>query len=156
MQGQERDQEELLQGRGRRLHQSNFKELTVAVKKERRKKIKKIVPKATVTINSTFNNTIVTFAETNGAVLCWASGGSAGFKGTKKSTPYAAQRAANLAAHKAIKMGVREVDIRVKGPGPGREAAVRALQVAGLIIKTITDVSPIPHNGCRPPAKRSV
>jgi small subunit ribosomal protein S11 len=129
----------------------------MAVKREKKKKkVRKIVPKAIVTINSTFNNTIVTFAETTGAVVCWASGGSVGFKGTKKSTPYAAQRAANLAALKAIKAGVREIDIRVKGPGPGREAAIRALQVAGLIIKTITDVSPIPHDGCRPPAKRSV
>jgi small subunit ribosomal protein S11 len=107
-------------------------------------------------IQSTFNNTIITITELNGEVIAWSSAGSAGFKGSRKSTPYAAQMAAQQAARQAMDMGVRELDIFVKGPGPGREAAVRALQAAGISVRSISDVTRVPHNGCRPPKKRRV
>ena len=107
-------------------------------------------------IKATFNNTIVTIADPNGEVLCWASAGTIGFKGSRKSTPFAAQRAAESAAQKAVKMGVKQVEVQVKGPGSGRESAIRALQAAGLEVKGIDDVTPLPHNGCRPRKKRRV
>ena len=107
-------------------------------------------------IKATFNNTIVTITDTNGDTLCFASAGTVGFKGSRKSTPFAAQRAAEECASKASKFGVKEVEVRVKGPGAGRESAVTALQAAGLNVKAIEDVTPLPHNGCRPPKKRRV
>jgi|UniRef100_A0A7V6CMM9 small subunit ribosomal protein S11 len=117
---------------------------------------KKVEPIAIAHIQCTFNNTIVTITDKNGNVLCWASAGRAGFKGTKKGTPYAAQQAGEMAGKEAYALGVRKVEIKIKGPGPGREAAIRALQNAGLAILSIQDVTPIPHNGCRPPKKRRV
>jgi small subunit ribosomal protein S11 len=107
-------------------------------------------------VKATFNNTVVTITDLNGDTLSWASAGRLGFKGSRKSTPFAAQRAAEIAAQEAQKMGVRQVEVRVKGPGSGRESAVRALQAAGLDIKSIEDATPLPHNGCRPPKKRRV
>ena len=107
-------------------------------------------------IQATFNNTTVTITDTKGETLCWASAGTCGFKGSRKSTPFAGQSAAQQAADKALKFGVKEVDVRVKGPGSGRESAITALQAAGLNIKSIEDCTPIPHNGCRPRKKRRV
>jgi small subunit ribosomal protein S11 len=107
-------------------------------------------------IHATFNNTIVTITDTQGNAITWSSAGASGFKGSRKSTPYAAQLAAQEAAKKAEEHGLREIDIFVKGPGPGREAAIRALQATGFKVLSITDVTPIPHNGCRPPKKRRV
>ena len=117
---------------------------------------RKNVPYARAYIQATFNNTIVTITDQQGNTVTWASAGSSGFKGSRKSTPYAAQLAAQKAAKQAIEHGVREIDVFVKGPGPGREAAIRSLQAAGLKVKSITDITPIPHNGCRPPKKRRV
>ncbi len=117
---------------------------------------KKNVPHAVANIHATFNNTIVTFADTGGNVVCWSSGGRIGYKGSRKGTPYAAQLAARSAAESAQENGVRSVDIRVKGPGPGRESAIRAVAASGLDIKSIRDITPIPHNGCRPPKRRRV
>jgi small subunit ribosomal protein S11 len=114
------------------------------------------VPAGRAYIHSTFNNTIVTVTDPQGNVLTWSSAGASGFKGSRKSTPYAATVAAQTAARAAMDMGMREVDIMVKGPGPGREAAIRSIQQAGLRVRSITDVTPIPHNGCRPPKKRRV
>lgn len=107
-------------------------------------------------INTTFNNTIVTIAEPDGSVICWSSAGKVGFKGAKKGTPYAAGQAAESAGKEAVALGVRKVEVQVSGPGPGREAAIRSLQNAGLDIVSIRDVTPIPHNGCRPPKQRRV
>ena len=107
-------------------------------------------------INATFNNTTVTITDTNGDTLCWASAGTVGFKGSRKSTPFAAQRAAETCAATAQKFGLKEVDVRVKGPGSGRESAITALQAAGLTVRAIEDVTPLPHNGCRPPKRRRV
>jgi small subunit ribosomal protein S11 len=107
-------------------------------------------------VQASFNNTLVTMTDLDGNVLTWGSSGSSGFKGSRKSTPYAAQVAAQITAKKAMDMGVREVDIFIKGPGPGREAAIRSLQATGLKVRSITDATPIPHNGCRPPKKRRV
>jgi len=121
-----------------------------------RKKAKKVGAKAIVYIKSTFNNTIVTFTDPYGNVICSSSAGTVGFKGARKSTPFAAQRAAEDAAYKAKKMGVMEVEVRVKGPGTGRESAITALQGAGLRVTAIEDVTPIPHDGCRPKKKRRV
>jgi small subunit ribosomal protein S11 len=121
-----------------------------------KKKVKKNVIKGVVHINATFNNTIITIADKSGATLCWDSGGSIGFKGSRKSTPFAAQRAAEQCAAKAKKMGMKEVDVRVRGPGSGRESAIRAIQAAGLDIKMIEDVTPLPHNGCRARKRRRV
>ena len=118
----------------------------------RKKRARKNVFKADVTIKSTFNNTIVTITDENGNVLTWSSAG-AFFKGSKKSTPYAAQMAAEAAANSAKEYGVKTVDVYIKGPGSGREAAVRALQAAGLEINAIVDSTPVPHNGCRPPKR---
>jgi len=109
-----------------------------------------------VYIQASFNNTIITMTDPQGNVLLWKSAGAVGFKGSRKSTPYAAQMVAQAAARAALDMGLREVDIYVKGPGPGREAAVRSLQGTGLKVRAIADVTPIPHNGCRPPKKRRV
>lgn len=117
---------------------------------------RKNVPYAQAHILATFNNTIVTVTDQNGNVITWGSTGAAGFKGSKKSTPYAAQLTAQQTAKQAIDHGVREVDVFIKGPGPGREAAIRALAAAGLKVRAISDVTPIPHNGCRPPKKRRV
>jgi small subunit ribosomal protein S11 len=122
----------------------------------RKKKEKKNIGAGNVYIQSTFNNTIVTITDKNGNVITWASSGTAGFKGTKKGTPFAAQQTANMAAKAASDYGVKEVSVYVKGPGSGRESAIRSIQAAGLEIKFIKDVTPIPHNGCRPPKKRRV
>src|SRR5215510_9951461 len=124
-----------------------------AVKKKR---ARRNVTTAVVHIKATFNNTSVTITDVKGDTLCWASAGSSGFKGSRKSTPFAGQCAAQQAAEKAVKFGVKEVDVRVKGPGSGRESAITALQAAGLTIKSIEDITPLPHNGCRPPKRRRV
>jgi small subunit ribosomal protein S11 len=121
-----------------------------------RKKERKQVERAIAHIHSTFNNTIVTITDPRGNTLAWGSAGIAGFKGSKKGTPYAAQLAAEIAAKQAMEHGVRQVDVRVKGPGSGREAAIRSLQASGLEILSIKDVTPVPHNGCRPPKRRRV
>lgn len=121
-----------------------------------KKKIRKNVVKAVAHIKATFNNTIVTITDTNGATLCWESAGTIGYKGSRKSTPYAAQRAGERAAERARKFGVRELEVWIKGPGSGRESAVRALQASGLNVRAIQDVTPLPHNGCRPPKRRRV
>ncbi len=122
-----------------------------------RKREKKVVPRGRIYIQATFNNTIVTVTDPNGNTLTWASGGTVGFKGTRKSTPYAAQLAATQAAQRAMNdFQMREVDLFVKGPGPGREAAIRSIQASGLVVRSISDITPIPHNGCRPPKKRRV
>ncbi len=123
---------------------------------KKRKKVKRNVVSGIAHIQATFNNTIVTITDPDGNVLCWSSAGDSGFKGTRKGTPFAAQLAAENAAKKAMSMGMKEIDVRVKGPGPGRETAIRALQSAGLRVKSIRDVTPIPHNGCRPPKRRRV
>ena len=120
------------------------------------KKEKKNVPFGRAYIHATFNNTIISITDQNGNVLSWASAGTSGFKGSRKSTPYAAQLAAQNAARAAQEHGVRELDVFVKGPGPGREAAIRSLQSTDMILRSITDKTPIPHNGCRPPKKRRV
>jgi small subunit ribosomal protein S11 len=120
------------------------------------KKERKNIPSGRAYIHATFNNTIVTITDQQGNTVSWASGGTSGFKGSRKSTPYAAQLAARTAAKAAQEHGVRELDVFVKGPGPGREAAIRALQSADMLLRSITDKTPIPHNGCRPPKKRRV
>jgi small subunit ribosomal protein S11 len=117
---------------------------------------RKNIPRGQAHIQSTFNNTIVTITDPQGAVVCWASAGQSGFKGSRKSTPYAAQVAADSAARKAMENGMRSIEVFVKGPGSGREAAIRSLQAAGLQVTSITDVTPLPHNGCRPPKRRRV
>lgn len=122
----------------------------------KKKKVKRNVPKAVAHVKASFNNTIVTITDPNGDVLTWASSGTIGFKGSRKSTPFAAQRAAERCADGAIKMGVKEIDVRVKGPGAGRESAIRSLQARGLKVRTIEDVTPLPHNGCRPRKRRRV
>jgi small subunit ribosomal protein S11 len=124
--------------------------------KSKKKKTRRNVTRGVVHIMATFNNTIVSITDPNGDVLCWASAGTVGFKGSRKSTPFAAQRAAEVAAEKATKFGLKEVEVLVKGPGSGRESAITALQSAGLIVKAIEDTTPLPHNGCRPPKKRRV
>ncbi|MHB1004465.1 MAG: 30S ribosomal protein S11 [Chloroflexota bacterium] len=121
-----------------------------------RRRERKNVPVGRAYIQSTFNNTIVTLTDPNGNVLSWASSGATGFKGSRKGTPYAAGLAAEAAAKRAMEHGLRMVEVYVKGPGSGREGAIRSLQAAGLNISTITDVTPIPHNGCRPPKRRRV
>ena len=114
------------------------------------------MPNGIAHVVATFNNTIVTITDRQGNTICWSSSGNAGFKGSKKSTPFAAQLVAESAAKKAVASGMKEVEVRVKGPGAGRESAIRALQAAGLNINVIKDVTPIPHNGCRPPKRRRV
>lgn len=121
-----------------------------------RKKTKLNIPTGIVHIHATFNNTIVTFTDDQGNTVAWASGGTQGFKGSRKGTPFAAQLAASAAAKKAMDQGMKSVDVYVKGPGAGREAALRALQAAGMKVHMIKDVTPIPHNGCRPPKRRRV
>lgn len=120
------------------------------------RKQKKNIPNGVAHIQSTFNNTIVTISDTRGDVVSWASAGSSGFKGAKKGTPFAAQTAADSAGKKAMDQGMRQIEVMVSGPGAGRETAIRALQAAGLEITLIRDVTPIPHNGCRPPKRRRV
>jgi small subunit ribosomal protein S11 len=118
--------------------------------------VRKNVPYGQAHIHATFNNTIVNMTDQQGNVVTWASAGTAGFKGSRKSTPYAARMAGEMASKQALSHGMREVDVFVKGPGPGREAAIRAIQGGGLKVRSITDVTPIPHNGCRPRKKRRV
>jgi len=120
------------------------------------KKSRKVDANGIVHVKSTFNNTIITLADTNGKTISWGSSGRVGFKGSKKSTPFAAQQASTNAAKEAMDMGLRRVEVWVKGPGSGREAAIRSLSAAGLEITVIKDVTPIPHNGCRPPKRRRV
>ena len=127
-----------------------------AVKKTRRRREKKNIERGSAHIKSTFNNTIVTITDVAGNAISWASAGGLGFRGSKKSTPFAAQMAAETAAKAAMEHGLKYVEVYVKGPGSGREAAIRALQVAGLEVNMIKDVTPIPHNGCRPPKRRRV
>jgi len=122
----------------------------------RRKKAKRTVPEGIAHIHSTFNNTIVTITDPTGNVVAWASAGNVGFKGSRKGTPFAAQTAAQAAGNAAREHGVRSLDVRVNGPGAGRESSIRALQAAGMEIRSIKDVTPIPHNGCRPPKRRRV
>ena len=122
----------------------------------KRRKIRRNVTLGVVHVRATFNNTTVTITDSKGDTLCWASAGTSGFKGSRKSTPFAGQCAAQQAAEKAAKFGVKEVDVKVKGPGSGRESAITALQAAGLSVKSIEDVTPLPHNGCRPPKRRRV
>ena len=119
-------------------------------------KIKKKVRNGHVNISSTFNNTIISFSDQKGNVVSWASAGNVGFKGSRKSTPFAAQQAAEEAARKAMEHGVRRVDVQVKGPGSGRETAIRSIQNTGIEITGIKDMTPVPHNGCRPPKRRRV
>jgi small subunit ribosomal protein S11 len=121
-----------------------------------RRRVRRNVPRGRAHIHATFNNTIVTVTDSEGNVINWSSGGTVGFKGSRKSTPFAARQAAQKAARDAMDQGMVEVDIFVKGPGPGREAAIRSIQAAGLRVRSITDVTPIPHNGCRPPKRRRV
>ena len=126
----------------------------VAAGKVRRKRERKVEAIGIAHIQSTFNNTIVTLTDTRGEVISWASAGKVGFKGSRKSTPFAAQLAAEKAAREALELGLRRVEVRVRGPGAGREAAIRSLTIAGLDISAIRDVTPIPHNGCRPKKRR--
>ncbi|CAM3507547.1 30S ribosomal protein S11 [Erysipelothrix sp. HDW6B] len=119
----------------------------------RKRRVRKNIARGVAHIHSTFNNTIVTISDEQGNVLAWSSAGALGFKGSRKSTPYAAQMASEAAARAAVDHGMKTVEVSVKGPGPGRESAVRALQVAGLEISVINDVTPVPHNGCRPPKR---
>ncbi len=121
-----------------------------------RKKSRKVDANGVVHVKATFNNTIITLADINGKTISWGSAGRVGFKGSKKSTPFAAQQASTAAAREAMDMGLRRVEVWVKGPGSGREAAIRSLSAAGLDISVIKDVTPIPHNGCRPPKRRRV
>jgi small subunit ribosomal protein S11 len=132
--------------------------MPAAPKKERtrKKRVIKNVSQGVAHIRSSFNNTIVTITDAQGGAVAWASSGNMGFKGSKKSTPFAAQMAAETAAKKSMEHGMRQVEVFVKGPGAGREAAIRALQAAGLEVVLIKDVTPIPHNGCRPPKRRRV
>lgn len=124
--------------------------------KGKKKKTRRNVSVGIAFIKATFNNTTITITDTKGDTLCWASAGTSGFKGSRKSTPFAGQCASQQAAEKAQKFGVKEVEVRVKGPGSGRESAITALEAAGLRIKSIEDITPLPHNGCRPPKKRRV
>ena len=125
----------------------------MAKKRTGKKRVKKNVPHGVAHIHTTFNNTIVTITDLNGNAVTWSSAGALGFKGSRKSTPFAAQMSAEAAAKAALDNGMIKVDVEVKGPGPGREAAIRSLQAAGLEISSIKDVTPVPHNGCRPPKR---
>ena len=127
-----------------------------ARRKGAKKREKKNIPNGVAHIQSTFNNTIITITDMDGGTVSWASAGTQGFKGSRKSTPFAAQLAAQEAGRKAMENGMRSVEVFIKGPGPGRESALRALQVVGLNVSVIRDVTPIPHNGCRPPKRRRV
>jgi small subunit ribosomal protein S11 len=128
----------------------------VAKKTTGKRKVRRSVPRAIAHIKATFNNTIITITDMDGEVLCWSSAGNVGFKGARKSTPFAAQRAAEQVASSARKYGVNEMEVRVNGPGSGRESAITALQAAGIRIQAIEDVTPLPHNGCRAPKRRRV
>ncbi|MBI4774462.1 MAG: 30S ribosomal protein S11 [Deltaproteobacteria bacterium] len=128
----------------------------MAVKGSRKKKEKKIVPNGVAHVFATFNNTIITITDMSGNTVAWCSAGMQGFKGSRKSTPFAAQLAAEKAAKEAMEHGMRNIEVFVKGPGSGREAALRALQASGFNVSLIRDVTPIPHNGCRPPKRRRV
>ncbi|MCZ6619452.1 MAG: 30S ribosomal protein S11 [Gammaproteobacteria bacterium] len=121
-----------------------------------KKKVKRVVVDGVAHVHASFNNTIITISDRQGNALCWATAGGSGFRGSRKSTPFAAQVAAETAANTAIEHGMKSVEVLIKGPGPGRESAVRALNAAGLRINSIADVTPIPHNGCRPPKRRRV
>ena len=121
-----------------------------------RKKVKKNVAEGIANVHASFNNTIITITDRQGNALSWATSGGAGFKGSRKSTPFAAQVAAEAAGKAAIECGVKNIEVRIKGPGPGRESSVRALNALGIKVTSITDVTPIPHNGCRPPKKRRI
>jgi small subunit ribosomal protein S11 len=125
-------------------------------KPTRKKKVKKVVVDGIAHVHASFNNTIITITDRQGNALSWATAGGAGFRGSRKSTPFAAQVAAETAGRAALDYGLKNLDVRVKGPGPGRESSVRALHAVGYKITNITDVTPIPHNGCRPPKKRRV
>lgn len=124
--------------------------------KPRRRRDKRVVPRGAAHVKASFNNTIVSLTDPAGNVIAWSSAGAAGWKGSRKSTPYAAQVAAESAARKALDLGLKTVEVFVRGPGAGREAAIRALEATGLEVTAITDVTPIPHNGCRPPKRRRV
>jgi small subunit ribosomal protein S11 len=121
-----------------------------------KKKVKKVVVDGIAHVNASFNNTIITISDRQGNTLCWATSGGSGFRGSRKSTPFAAQVAAEKAGNQALEYGMKNLEVRVKGPGPGRESAVRSLNNCGFRITNITDVTPIPHNGCRPPKRRRV
>lgn len=136
--------------------QKTQKAAASATRQRGKRRERKNVPRGQAHVLSTFNNTIVTITDPSGAVICWSSAGQSGFKGSRKSTPYAAQVTADSAARKAMENGMRSLEVFVKGPGSGREAAIRSLQAAGLQVSAITDVTPIPHNGCRPPKRRRV
>jgi small subunit ribosomal protein S11 len=125
-------------------------------KKTTQKKIKRKIPKGVVHIQASFNNTIITITNLKGEVIAWSSAGACGFKGARKGTPFAAKTAAELAAKQSVDQGMKEARVMVKGPGPGREPAIRGLHEAGLFISLIRDITPIPHNGCRPPKKRRI
>lgn len=125
-------------------------------KRTGKKKVRRNVARGIAHIKASFNNTMVTITDSNGEVICWASAGTVGFKGTRKSTPFAAQRAGEQCAKAARKFGVIELEVRIKGPGSGRESAITALEAAGMRIQSIEDVTPLPHNGCRPAKKRRV
>jgi small subunit ribosomal protein S11 len=125
-------------------------------KSYKKKKIKKTASRGVAHILASFNNTYITVTDMNGDAIAWASAGTVGFKGARKGTPFAAQRTAEACAEKVQKLGVKEVEVRIKGPGSGRESAIRGLQAAGLQVRAIEDVTPLPHNGCRPPKRRRV
>jgi len=127
-----------------------------AFSENKRRKVRRNVTSGIAHVKATFNNTTVTITDTKGDTLCWASAGTSGFKGSRKSTPFAGQLAAQQAAEKAMKYGMKEIEVRVKGPGSGRESAITALQAAGISVKLIEDITPIPHNGCRPRKRRRV
>lgn len=127
-----------------------------SVRRSSSRKVKRTISSAQVHVMASFNNTIVTVTDMRGNTVCWGSAGSAGFKGSRKSTPFAARLAAEQTMKDAMGMGVQEVDVIVKGPGPGREAAIRAVSATGVKIRSISDITPVPHNGCRPPKKRRV
>jgi small subunit ribosomal protein S11 len=126
------------------------------VAKAKKKRVRRNVVTGIAHIKATFNNTIVTMSDVNGEVLCWATAGTSGFKGSRKSTPFAAQRAAETVAERAAKMGMKQIEVRVNGPGSGRESAITGLQSSGITIRSIEDVTPLPHNGCRPRKRRRV
>ena len=136
--------------------QKSQKTAAAATRQRGKRRERKNVPRGQAHVLSTFNNTIVTITDPPGGVVCWSSAGQSGFKGSRKSTPYAAQVTADSAARKAMENGMRSLEVFVKGPGSGRESAIRSLQAAGLQVSAITDVTPIPHNGCRPPKRRRV
>ncbi len=135
------------------LNENNTKKRIVQATKKREKKV---IPSGRAYVQATFNNTIVTLTDLQGNVISSSSAGASGFKGSRKSTPYAAQMAATTAARKAMEVGLKQIEVFVKGPGSGREAAIRSLQASGLHISSIRDVTPVPHNGCRPPKRRRV